>query len=250
MTSKRPLHPQVQRHLLLAFTSSIARPDQGLTLLECLVAIVVIALMASLITPAVVISVASRVHSQKAEQALEVAQGEIDRVRLLVERGNYTVNDLPSTAAVIEDDAAFSTAATLDANASIYLPSKVPGPQANLLASVPVSEYGAREVDVDGDGTPDLAIQAFRNEGILDGENLPVAFYMGVRVYDVAAFDGTARTLSSTPARLGVIGSDGNRSEQPLAVLYTNIVKSDNEVSYCDYIKFMGSTPSSTFECN
>ena len=46
-----------------------------------------VALVASTIAPALVLSVATRVQSQKSEQALQLAQSEIDQVRLQVEPG-------------------------------------------------------------------------------------------------------------------------------------------------------------------
>ncbi|MEM9817765.1 MAG: prepilin-type N-terminal cleavage/methylation domain-containing protein, partial [Cyanobacteria bacterium P01_D01_bin.6] len=62
--------------------------ESGLTLIECVMAIVVVGLMGAAIAPMMVASVATRVQSQKAEQALELAQGEIDRVRIQFEQNN------------------------------------------------------------------------------------------------------------------------------------------------------------------
>ena len=61
--------------------------NSGLTLIECLVAIAVIGLTAAVMAPVMVFSMATRVQSQRAEQALQIAQGEIDQIRLMAERG-------------------------------------------------------------------------------------------------------------------------------------------------------------------
>ncbi|PSN20095.1 hypothetical protein C7271_03885 [filamentous cyanobacterium CCP5] len=236
---------------------SKADANAGLTLIECLVAIVVTGLVVGLISPAVVISVATRVNSQKTEQALKTAQSEIDRVRAIVERGSYQVSDLPPSVTFV---AANSTTGTTAGGTDYIteLPETIDGPTQNGLigASATYASTGytfsrAREVDVNGDGATDFAIQAFRSPGQLDADGLPVAFSMGVRVYDLDAFDpNSSANLAVEEATAGVIGTQGDRDALPLAVIYTTIAKSDLSGSLCDYVQYLGSTPSSNYECN
>lgn len=114
---------QIQQFLKAYSVSWLRQPtsnshpdtDQGLTLIECLVALVVIALTVGSVTPALVISVATRVQSQKAEQAIEVAQAEIDAVRITLERGNYDAASVPQSVAAL-DDTTYSTTTNIQAS--------------------------------------------------------------------------------------------------------------------------------------
>ena len=72
--------------------------EKGLTLIECLVAIVIISITVVAITPPIFVATASRIQSRRAEQANAIAQAEIDRIRTVVERGSkYTAEELPAS---------------------------------------------------------------------------------------------------------------------------------------------------------
>lgn len=233
---------------VLSFWRSLVRqplgtPDSGLTLIECLVAIIVIALVASAITPTLVIAVATRVQSQRAEQALEVAQSEIDRVRLMMERGQ------DETGASLEaDDLPPAVAST--ALSSESTPAAMEGPTygaPTVLCSTPsyddsLTPTDACTVDVDGDSDNDFAVQIFRTPGRFRG-TMPVSFYMGVRVYDIDAITAsTSGNLETDPAGLGFTSSDGERGSKPLAALYTQIGRAEEDQSLCDYIDYLSTT--------
>ncbi|WOD38702.1 prepilin-type N-terminal cleavage/methylation domain-containing protein [Nodosilinea sp. E11] len=192
-------------------------PDQGLTLIECLVAIVMVALVSGAIAPTMVLSVATRVHSQKSEQALALAQSEIDRVRVAVERGGYTVAQLPPVAVGVGDR---NVAA-------------VPAPT-NLNAANGNNVANAVGVDVTGDGTNDFLVQRYRTAG-QDANGVPVAFAMGVRVYDINA----AGTLTTAPASLVMTSNENGRRTRPLAVLHTTIATSDQGDSLCNLSTYL-----------
>ncbi|HZG37102.1 MAG TPA: prepilin-type N-terminal cleavage/methylation domain-containing protein [Nodosilinea sp.] len=197
--------------------------EQGLTLIECLVAIVMVALVSSAIAPAMILSVATRVHSQKSEQALALAQSEIDSVRVLVERGGYAVADLPASAPTVSD----KDVATAQA------------PDITVTDATDFRRAFPR--DIDGDGQPDFLVQRFRARGQLVG-GVPVAFAMGVRVYDRSA----TGTLSLQPAKLVMTSGDGGRSTRPLAMLYTTIATSNEGNSLCNLTTYFNSTTNST----
>ncbi|MEO0537989.1 MAG: type II secretion system protein [Cyanobacteria bacterium P01_A01_bin.123] len=227
-------------------SSSHPDTEQGLTLIECLVALVVIALTVGSVTPALVISVATRVQSQKAEQAIEVAQAEIDAVRITLERGNYDAASVPQSVAALDD----TTYSTTTNSVQGYV-----GPAYGVLndASTPYNALPtdqARAVDVDGDGTSDFGVQVFRTPGQDDSDGNPIAFSMGVRVYDVRAINAQSTgNLVIDEARIGATGTEGQRGERPLATVYTVLAKGDVEESYCRYIEFLGSTPSTALNC-
>ncbi|MEM9905728.1 MAG: prepilin-type N-terminal cleavage/methylation domain-containing protein [Cyanobacteria bacterium P01_D01_bin.44] len=216
-------------------------PESGLTLLECLVAIAVIAITSAVIAPAMLLSVATRVQSQRAEQALQLAQSEIDQVRLIVERTqDYTEGDLGI--ASVPGTGPATRAAT------VAVATAVP-------STTFTGDYqDARAVDVDNDGRDDFAVQAFRVLGQNDASGRPVAFEMGVRVYD---YDTVAQNRvnpdpTAKPASLGQTSGEGERGTRPLAVLYSYVVKGDQTDSLCDYFRYQGSTPSTitALQCN
>lgn len=194
--------------------------EQGLTLIECLVAIVVVGLVSSAIAPALVLSVATRVHSQKAEQALALAQSQVDSTRVLVERGDYVVADLPPLATGLADKDVATAA----------------GPSLGVTDTTNFAY--AEPVDIDGNGQPDFLVQRFRAVGEVVNGN-PVAFAMGVRVYDRDA--SAAGNLSTTPASLVMTSSSGRRNERPLATLYTTIAASNEGESLCNLITYVNS---------
>lgn len=230
----------------------------GLTLIECLVAIVMVGLVVGMITPALVISVATRVNSQKTEQALEVAQSEIDEVRTIVERGVYEADELPPSTPFTEADGNWSTETTADGREyRIEYPQTILGPDADLdlLAEdttyADMDPFEARQVDVDGDNNPDFAVQVYRSPGQVDEDGIPIAFSMGVRVYDILAFDGdNTGNLVTDQASASLTAGESDRGDLPLAVLYTSITKGDVSSAYCDYIEYLGSTPSATYQCD
>ena len=55
--------------------------EQGLTMVEVLVGLAVMIIIISVITPPLVMSTAIRVRNYRTQQAMKLAQGEIDRVR-------------------------------------------------------------------------------------------------------------------------------------------------------------------------
>lgn len=233
--------------------------EAGLTLIECLVAIIVVGVIAALISPVLVISVATRVNSQKTEQALQIAQAEIDGVRGVVERGRITTADINT---VLPPSTPFTGDAVENINNAgrtftIEYPQAIAGPVGSSYAGPGVGydsltgAFQARAIDTNGDGRADFGVQTFRSPGRLDGNGIPVAFSMGVRVYDIKAFEnGQAGNLSTEEARATLVSTEGDRSTLPLAVFYTTVAKADIANSYCDYIQFLGSVPSSVYQCD
>ncbi len=63
--------------------------QQGFTIIESLMAIIVVTILLVGITPPIFLVVGTRVQNQRAEQAMQLAQLEIDRVRVLMERGDF-----------------------------------------------------------------------------------------------------------------------------------------------------------------
>lgn len=218
-----------------------AANEAGLTLIECLVAMVVITITLATIAPMMVFSVATRVQNQKTEQALQLAQGEIDKVRRVVEQGGDYGDRLASISLVETSASVASVVAAPD----------------DFIASTATASTAtqARRLDTDGDGDSDFLIQLFRTEGIeIPPQNsavtasTPIVFDIGVRVYDARAENSTV-PLETADSRLTFTSSDGDRSSRPLAALYSQITQGDRDASLCNYWEYTGSTPDALF-CN
>lgn len=234
------------RHFAQRRTASI---DQGLTLVECLVAIAVVGVTGLLITPPLFISAATRVQNRRAEQALKVAQGEIDRVRLLVERGRQSAGFdadnnpvAPAAGQALPPQVADIEAAPAPTALSGQMESVNDSLDTFEGAALP-NVQTALPIDTDGDGEADYFMQTFRDEGFrADGANQLESFRMGVRVYAIAAEDNLG-SLGTEEASLRYTTGLGNQQQQPLAVLYSDFVRSDRDNSVCQYQNLAGICP-------
>ncbi len=201
---------------------------QGFSLLECLVGIVIITIVVTTFTPLIFLSVGTRIQNRRAEQALQLAQGEIDRVRRTVERGIYNdTTDLPP-----------------QAGAANNRPQDQPGPasfrQLQSNQNFPTSASEASLIDVNGDGDPDFLVQTYRTAGVRNSTSDLMAFSMGVRVYAYTARQNIGR-LETTAASLSMTTALGQQQRRPLAVMYSNVVRSDRGTSLQCYQEFLGS---------
>ncbi|MGD1862431.1 MAG: hypothetical protein ACFB0E_20985 [Leptolyngbyaceae cyanobacterium] len=185
--------------------------NSGLTLVECVMAIVVVGLTGAAIAPMMVVSVATRVQSQRAEQALELAQSEIDRVRIQFEQNN--LNNLPQTVTIASNRA----------------------PDVNGPSSTTDTASTLRLVDINNDGTNDFVVQSY----LVEKTGAADTYEMGVRVYDFdAVANNTSGTMATDEARLGMTDNTGERAEKPISALYTNVALTDNTEPLCNWINY------------
>jgi type II secretory pathway pseudopilin PulG len=201
--------------------------EQGFSIIESLMALIVVTIIGVAITPPIFIAVATRVQNQRAEQAMQLAQRQVDKIRILSEKGSYNTSDLPP----LPSD---SSEATGDAK-------DVGVPTSFTCASAASSN--ACPVDVNGDSRTDFFVQTFRTKQKIYGNSSQVvAFQMGVRVYAAVAQGQSG--LQTTQASLKFTTEQGNQRKYPLAVMYTSVVRSDLKDSLTEYKSFLcaGST--------
>lgn len=201
--------------------------EAGLSLIECLVAIVIISITVVAITPPIFLATATRIQSRRADQANQIAQGEIDRIRIIVERGNYVINELPASATgtITAIAAANSGTATTGpvlspANCATRYPTATPTPTTTLI-----------RVDVNGDCTPEYVMQVFRTTGVAPSvSDPPFSFDIGVRVY--AYSPGENLPTLGTQRSSSVMGTGrrdaGVNIRRPMAVLYSKLARNDS----------------------
>lgn len=214
--------------------------EQGFTLLESLVGMLLITTIVVTITPPIFLTVAIRVQNRRAEQAMQLAQGEIDRVRVLVEQGNYTDNDLPAVPAT-------SPSNIQDVSAPTTLSNTIKSDNSsctNLYTGTQIAANTTLGVDIDRDCQRDFLVQTFRDSGlpVSDTNNQTIAFRMGIRVYAAVAEQNLAN-LDTQRASLQFTTSLGSQRSRPLAVLYTTVIRSDSNLSLCKYKDFLSPPP-------
>lgn len=209
--------------------------------MECLVAIAVIALTGALIIPPLFLAAATRVQNRRAEQALQIAQGELDRIRALVERGEHSTDILPSSTGSTDDlgeggnvvpapDTIADTLRSRNNTCNTYEGETIP-----VNAVIPIDVDG--EDPDDDDCEPEFYMQIFRNDGniIVDGDK-PSDFDVGVRVYASSAEENIeGGGVETEEASLRFTSGQGNQRDQPLAVLYSTMTWSDRDFSLLCY---------------
>jgi len=182
--------------------------EQGLTLIESLAAMVILTIAIVSISPPIMLSMASRIRAHRAQEAMKLAQGEIDRVRLLVEQGTPDPNRMPPDVGAVQPRQAPVTGTPTESCKN------------NLTAQW-------CHVDLDNDGSWDMAIQRFRTYTRTAGQNnVPVAFCLGARVYTRPSMD--AGNLQNPPSKTASLAlGSGTQLNLPMAAVYVPIVKSD-----------------------
>jgi type II secretory pathway pseudopilin PulG len=201
-------------------------------------AIAVTGLTIAAVAPPLVIAAATRVQNRRAEQAQQVAQAEVDRVRVLVARDQHTPARLPAVGA----------AATTGLS-NVPAPNRTSGllksvnPACNTYNDEQVDANTALLIDIDGDRTcqPDFMMQIFRDTGIVSPDDDPrngrqgrlSEFQLGVRVYSILARNNLGR-LETQAASLNLTQGQGKQRTRPLAVIYSPFSWSDRSQTICD----------------
>ena len=210
--------------------------EQGLSLIECLMSIVVIALTGAMMLPPLFVATANRVQNRRAEQALQLAQGEVDRVRALVEQQTQDDRNLPKVATNVTE---LSNVPAPGAISSITRSVSTACNSAELPANTVLGFSATPElpavteflnIDLDGkaDCEPEFLMQIFRTEATND------QFELGVRVYASSA-DPQNQALKTDEASLKYTTGTGNQNSSPLAVVYTEIKAVNAIQSMCKF---------------
>jgi type II secretory pathway pseudopilin PulG len=242
LTRKRPFPNPIQNQL-----TPLARRDAGLTLIEGLVAILIVSAVIIGITPMMFVSVATRIQNRRAEQALQLAHGQIDQIRVLMEQGINEGNideispQLPPTAGETNINEVGPPTGIVN---SLMSTNSTCNRLNNLQALGPTDVF---PVDVNGDCELDFYMQTFRTNQVsartdVDGgdSEVPLMFRMGVRVYYRNARMGE---LETEQASLVMTTGEGEQTKRPLASLYTVMSQGDTTQSLEGYRDFLQDSP-------
>jgi len=243
-TRKRPFPEPIQNHI-----TPLARRDAGLTLIEGLVAILIVSAVIIGITPMMFLSVATRIQNRRAEQALQLAHGQIDQIRVLMEQGINESNvdeigpQLPPSAGETNINEVGPPTGIIN---SLMSTNSTCNRLNNLQALSPTDVF---PVDINGDCEIDFYMQTFRTNQVsartgLGRENpdIPLMFRMGVRVYYRNARDRIGE-LETEQASLVMTTGEGDQTKRPLASLYTVMSQGDTTQSLEGYRDFLQNSP-------
>ena len=233
----RNKNTRLNKHML--FISCLIKygrsPQAGFSLIESLVAVVIVSILMTATLPMVVLSTSSRVHARRAELASQAARGYVDGVR-------SGVIDITSSGA------SFPFISTLPANtsASQYF-SDVPAPSSSNLASL--NTIQGIKVDSNGNGfsvndPQDLVVQPMRSGG---ADVTTQGFYMQLRVYRADAFQQnsagnlsgiksgltlqTGNDTSKCPNARRTFASSGDSIACPVVVMKLDVYPSTSTLS-------------------
>ncbi len=249
-TANKRLTPGIALRCALGLTQKMAassrHPDRGLTLIEGLIAIVIVSITLVSITPPIFWATGTRIQNRRAEQALQLAQGEIDRVRTIVDQGNATTNLLPPIGAANIRLANSVAAPSVPKDGNVISVNPLCTNQDDGNAPDSVQKYLQVNTDPNPDNSKDckanFLIQTFRSSGI-DSNGFPTAagvvpagFVMGVRVYSIVAGPNliAGKGLTEQASLKGTNGL-GNQLTRPLAVQYSTIVRSNSSQNLAIY---------------
>ncbi|MBW4652110.1 MAG: prepilin-type N-terminal cleavage/methylation domain-containing protein [Kaiparowitsia implicata GSE-PSE-MK54-09C] len=231
---------------VLARRSAASTTESGVTLIESLVAIIVIGITAALITPPLFIATASRSQNRKAEQANQIAQAEVDRIRVLVSNGQHEQRYLPDIAGAFAAGTIGSEGVIPPSNAASLMQS----PNASCNTYNPYTDIrtlrlSALRIDVDGNCETNFYMQVFRDRGVVSAreqglqsdpnQQRPSTFRLAVRVWSNAADGNWAQiTTPVAPASLQITSGQGQQRLRPLAVVNSRMSWSDIDSSLED----------------
>lgn len=193
--------------------------ESGLTLLEALVAMLVITVTLAVITPPIFIATATRVSNRRTEQAMQLAQGEIERVRLLMLSSDSYTTIAPQLPP-IDPGATKNTVEQVPAPTSLCTP---PGAGDPIPTAAPCTSLQLVRTDNDF-----LLVQTFREDGATVAGGDVVAFRMGVRIYGSEALgnnDQPVAGLLNQPSGMKFTTGAGSRVSRPLVAFYTEMIR-------------------------
>ncbi|PSF39233.1 hypothetical protein C7H19_00125 [Aphanothece hegewaldii CCALA 016] len=201
--------------------------DQGFSMIEVMVGFTIASAVLAAMAPVLLIAMSTRVQNYRAEQAMQLAQSEINRVQTLMTQGVQQTQEgkIPPAAGngVKVAQVGPPTSLVTDPNA-LDSPSK------------------ALAVDNDNDSKPEFIVQMFRDNGVRftsgSAEGDLAIFQMGIRVYAGVAKDNLG-SLQTETASLGLSKGPGEQKIKPLAVLYTEVSRSDLQLSLQRYKKYL-----------
>ncbi len=234
--------------------SSADSSQSGFTIIDSLMAIVVVGILLTAIAPVIVLSVGNRVQSRRVELATQAARSYVDSVR-------SRAIEAPKHAVLLDEIDEISTTPPNKFNPQRITFAGVPAPTSSgslTCTAARTAEYPYCQndstsslycFDLDGDGCSstsfkDMIVQSFRSvspKGIRSATGTDKGYLLGVRVYRTDAFSDTASLVKSDPetkrTQVSFTGGLGDR-KAPLVEMTTEI--STEQTKFRDFCDRLG----------
>lgn len=229
--------------------------QSGFTIIESLVAIVVVTVLLAAIAPALTISVGTRVQAKRVELAAQAARAYIDGVRsgtITPPKHTVSLNEVTSTTT------GTTTTKNFNPQRSTFAGTDAPnGTSLSCGASITGYPYCTDTtssslycIDRDGSGcssssSQDLVIQAFRSTTLASSggtstttDDVNKGYLLGVRVYRADAFDGTGlKSMADDKVKQNTFAGTGKvaKRKAPLVEITTEVAnKTTKFQDYCE----------------
>ncbi|MBD2358166.1 type II secretion system protein [Tolypothrix sp. FACHB-123] len=209
--------------------------ESGFTIIESLIAMLVVTVLLTAIAPVIVLATASRVQARRIELGTLAARSYIDGVRT----GAIAA---PAAASTSTDFQSFAspTAGSLTCNANAYC--TAPATPATTLYCIDGNSDGICSLT----NSKDLVIQAYRyNKASTD---TTTGYELGVRVYRADGFNSGGNLIAGRKQATFTAGIGDRKA--PLVEMTTVIPPQSTSFNeWCNRLKVTGSTTSNT-TCN
>ncbi|MDR7922270.1 hypothetical protein RHK62_08745 [Thermosynechococcus sp. HY213] len=189
----------------------------GLTLVECLIAILVVNLSVAMLAAPLLLVAATRLRNDRINQATEIARGELDRLRVMMEQGID----------IREDRGLLPPASTVGASVSNPSVLSRQAPPTSLTScNLPNNATTACERQLNN---ARFGVQIYRGTLITDTARRVLAYPVQVRVYSAAALpmEPESNPDPIEPEAVMMTSSIVGAERRPLAVLTTVLLRSD-----------------------
>ncbi|HIK36035.1 MULTISPECIES: type IV pilus modification PilV family protein [unclassified Thermosynechococcus] len=200
--------------------------NHGLTLVECLIAILVVNLGVAMLAAPLLMVAATRLRNDRINQATELARAEVDRLRVMMEQGveirSTTTSLLPPQSSV---SATIGQANQLSAQSP---PSSLEDCSGALGLPTSATRACRRRLN-----NTEFAVQVYRGQLTVNSSNLVLAYPVQVRVYSAEVVPVTTATVPVAQEPAAMTSSLVGAETRPLAVLTTEIIRSDSSEALC-----------------
>ncbi len=224
--------------------------ESGFTIIESLIAVVVVSVLMVAIAPVVVFSTATRVQSRRVELATQAAKTYIEGVRTkAVQASNITT--IPVDATKTDQELLQAYPVPKEGNLTCNNSDGDTDSTNDNYCTVPTTNLYCTDGDGDGACTigsnKDFVIQAFRYNK--SSTLTTTGYLLGVRVYRADGFQNDGALTKAPTKQSTVTGGLGNR-KAPLVEINTEInSNSDSFNDLCNRLKD-SSNKSSNSSCN
>ncbi|WP_298977093.1 hypothetical protein [uncultured Thermosynechococcus sp.] len=203
-------------------------PDQGLTLVECIIAILVVNLGVAMLAAPLLMVAATRLRNDRINQATELARAEVDRLRVMMEQG---IEIRRTTAGVLPPESFVRPTPTLgqaDRLSAQPPPDRLVDCPGNLGLPTNATQACRRRLN-----NTEFAVQVYRGQLTVNNADLVLAYPVQVRVYSAQAVPVTASETPINQEPAAMTSSLVGAETRPLAVLTTEIIRSDSSQTLC-----------------